>query len=382
MRQPPRNTTINLKPIAHLYGGSKAYERAKADGLTKLDFEPWLIARTAEFKNWFGDWESAASYRFLESGSIFELTGTEFAHAEGSVLDRVDRYYADHWKSVITVKGIGRVSLDRRAIENSLSHGQSRYRIMSFAAVPHILEKGRIVHPEPMRGSLEGTAYHIAAPICIKGENFVGSVLVKADANGCRLFTHQVFVKEKLQFPRQEYGAVAATLAGKRSVRGSGAMRKVLCEIYSVNLNSVSKEVAPKAGEPLPEAINLFLTLMRAQGVAVSSPESPSPYRTLRTELQDVIYLSKQARRVLRSAASGEVKTQVLTSLEEGIKSVSGPGITAIPLKRILLAFAMRQCSESHLLKAATEHDRAVARSRELLRGKSQGVGRSLGIDL
>jgi len=113
---------------------------------------------------------------------------------------------------------------------------------MSFAAVPHMLERGRIVHSEPMRGSLEGTAYHVAAPIRIKGENFIGSVLIKDDANGRRLFPHQVFVKAKLQFPRQEYGAVAAAMAGKRSVRGNGAMRKLLCEIYSVNLNKVSKK--------------------------------------------------------------------------------------------------------------------------------------------
>jgi len=72
MLQPSSNTTIDLKQTAHLYGGIKAYEKAQADGLTKLDFEPWLIARSAEFKTWFGDWESAASYRFLESGSIFD----------------------------------------------------------------------------------------------------------------------------------------------------------------------------------------------------------------------------------------------------------------------------------------------------------------------
>jgi len=121
MLQPSSNTIIDLKQTAHLYGGIKAYEKAQADGLTKLDFEPWLIARSVEFKNWFGDWESAASYRFLEKGPILDLSGTEFEHAEGSVLDRVDRHYSEHWQSEITVKGIGPVSLDRRAIENSLS---------------------------------------------------------------------------------------------------------------------------------------------------------------------------------------------------------------------------------------------------------------------
>jgi len=133
MLQTSRNITIDLRKNAHFCGGVDAYQRAKEDGLTKLDFEPWLIARTAEFRNWFGDWEASASYRFLEKGAILDLNGTEFDHAEGTVLDRVDRHYSEHWQSRITARGIGPVSLDRRAIENSLSHGLSRYRIMSFA---------------------------------------------------------------------------------------------------------------------------------------------------------------------------------------------------------------------------------------------------------
>jgi len=233
-----------------------------------------------------------------------------------------------------------------------------------------------------MIGSLEGMAYHVAAPICIKGENFIGSALIKDDANGCRLFTHQVFVKKKLQFPRQEYGAVAATLAGKRSVKGNGAMRKVLLGIYAVNSNRVSREIDAETSEPLPEPINSFLDLMRAQRVEVFSLEAPSPYRSLSAELQDIIYLAKQTRRVARSAANEEVKAGAMTRLGEGIEAVTGPGLTAIPLKRILLAFVLRQCSERHLIKAATEHDRAVALSREISRGKSQTIGHSLGIDL
>jgi len=280
------------------------------------------------------------------------------------------------------VKGIGHVSLDRRAIENSLSHGVSRYRIMSFAAVPYILERGRIVHSEPVRGSRDGRSNQVAAPICIKGENFIGSVLVKDDANGCRLFTHQVFVKAKLQFPRQEYGAVAAAMAGERSVKGNGAMWKVLREVYSVKLNKVSREVDADTNEPLPEAINTFWTLVRSQGGVISPAGPPSPNRPLSSESKKLIQLAKHARKVGRSAANEKVKAQAMEYLEGAIKGISGHGLTAVPLKRILLAFAMRQCSERHLIKAATEHDRAITRSRELSSGKTQGVGHSLGIDL
>jgi len=73
MFQTSRNTTIDLKQTAQVHGGLKAYERAKADSLTKLDFEPWLIGRTAEFKNWFGDWGMLLAIAFSKKSQSLTL---------------------------------------------------------------------------------------------------------------------------------------------------------------------------------------------------------------------------------------------------------------------------------------------------------------------
>lgn len=40
------------------YGGREAYEAAKADGRTELDYRQWVQVRTPAFKEWFGDWEN------------------------------------------------------------------------------------------------------------------------------------------------------------------------------------------------------------------------------------------------------------------------------------------------------------------------------------
>jgi len=61
MLQAPRNTTIDSKQTVHVYRSVKADERRKVDELTKLDFEPWLIART----------EGLKLLRRLEGGSLF-----------------------------------------------------------------------------------------------------------------------------------------------------------------------------------------------------------------------------------------------------------------------------------------------------------------------
>lgn len=39
------------------YGGEAAYNQAKAEGKTKLNYRQWVQVRTPAFKEWFGDWE-------------------------------------------------------------------------------------------------------------------------------------------------------------------------------------------------------------------------------------------------------------------------------------------------------------------------------------
>ncbi|NLU13398.1 MAG: hypothetical protein GXX06_09470 [Gammaproteobacteria bacterium] len=39
------------------YGGRAAYNQAKSEGKTKLNYQQWVQVRTPAFKEWFGDWE-------------------------------------------------------------------------------------------------------------------------------------------------------------------------------------------------------------------------------------------------------------------------------------------------------------------------------------
>jgi len=48
-----------LKPIARAYGGRRAaWAKERSQRKTQLDYEPWLIVRSSEFKARFGDWEA------------------------------------------------------------------------------------------------------------------------------------------------------------------------------------------------------------------------------------------------------------------------------------------------------------------------------------
>lgn len=51
-------TPESFAQTAQAYGGEAAYEQAKANDDTELDYRQWVQVRTPEFKAWFGDWEN------------------------------------------------------------------------------------------------------------------------------------------------------------------------------------------------------------------------------------------------------------------------------------------------------------------------------------
>ena len=52
------NTNKEFEETAKQYGGEQAYNQAKANGDTELNYKQWVQVRTPSFKNWFGDWEN------------------------------------------------------------------------------------------------------------------------------------------------------------------------------------------------------------------------------------------------------------------------------------------------------------------------------------
>lgn len=240
-----------FKDTERAYGGKAAYDKAKADGRTKLTYGQWVQVRTPAFKRWFGDWEAVQHREFLDGKPVTALTGDEFKPDGVPLTEKVPKWYAEQGVSTVAVAGIGEVALDAVAVKRSLGHGIGRDKATAFAAVPDVLRNGRIIHSEVMRGSIDGMVYHIAAPIEITGKAFVMDVLVKSDANTSRMYVHEVALKEMLQQSDFKVGAVAAKAGKRADADDAGAIRSVLQGIYAVNPVSVSKVIDPETGEPL-----------------------------------------------------------------------------------------------------------------------------------
>jgi len=183
--------------------------------------------------------------RFLLGEPVAQLTGEEFAKAETPLTERVPQWYAEKGFSEVPVEGIGTVLLDKTAVRNTISHGLSRTKSAAFAAVPEVLQKGRIVFVEPLKGGGIGKLHHVAAPVKIADETYVMDVLVKDDANTKRMYVHEVFIRNRLQEPAFKTGAVAAGAAGKRARAGDGAVASVLKRIFSVKEDEADVSSSP-----------------------------------------------------------------------------------------------------------------------------------------
>ena len=240
------------KDTERSHGGRPTYDKAKADGKTNLTYPQWVTVRTPNFKRWFGDWQALAHREFLDGDAIATLKGDEFKPNGEPLTTRVPRWWAEHGDATVETPGVGDVTLDAKAVKNSLSHGIGADKAAAFAAVPDVLRHGRVVHSEPMTGSTSGgMVYHVAAPIEIGGRQFVADVMVKADNHMRRMYVHEVALKEALRQSAFKTSAVAAWTAGKRSGADAGAIRSVLENIYAVKGDGVSRVVDPKTGEPL-----------------------------------------------------------------------------------------------------------------------------------
>ena len=186
----------------------------------------------------------ADTRRFLEGEPVAKLTGEEF-RADGIPLSKkVPAFYRDKGMESVAVPEIGTVALDERFVKSSIAHGIGREKASAFAAVPDVLEKGRIIAHEPSEKGSGMMGYFVAAPIHIKENPYVATVLVRKDRNATRAYVHEVILTEKLQ---TLFKTGASTTREGAPTGNAGAIRNLLSEIFSVNPDGTD-------GEPLHAA--------------------------------------------------------------------------------------------------------------------------------
>ena len=71
------------------YGGRAAYDRARADGRTRLTYGQWVQVRTPEFKRWFGAWDAAANAEMDRDAATVEQARAAATQFVGQPLENL-----------------------------------------------------------------------------------------------------------------------------------------------------------------------------------------------------------------------------------------------------------------------------------------------------
>lgn len=233
-----------------VYVGQSSQIKSATDNVgTFDDGNPSILfqdqTRTPEFKAWFGDWEKNANFNWLMSADpLVSLTGEEFKE---NLVDNVSAFYGKMGNRVVR-DGLGTVTLTRHDVQSSVAHGIGRVKAAAFAAVPDVIQQGREFNRTENYKGRGYTSITIAAPIAIRGEEYICEVVINRREKSNNFYLHEVEIKEKLQFGNQVRNYMDENHPNRNTK--TGASRLIISKLLTEGKFESSK-VVDKDGRPL-----------------------------------------------------------------------------------------------------------------------------------
>lgn len=176
--------------------------------------------------------EAAASHieanirKVAEMEPVAKLKGDEFTMGEG-----LRAQVTDYFRSIGTVVNpeIGEISLTRRGIKSSFAHGMTSAKAAAFAAVPAVLENGKVIDAQANWKGRNYDTFVVAAPVSI-GEMKDGmcATIVSRNSNGQQYYLHEV------RFLDTEKGGFASGISATDTEPGTSETEKQTHPIDSI----------------------------------------------------------------------------------------------------------------------------------------------------
>ena len=187
-----------------------------------------------------------------EMEPVTTIAGTEFSVGEKDLVTQVEEFFAQRGGIAFNPQ-LGDITLDRRGVKDDLSHGIGRKKAAAFAAVPEVLEYGRVID---YRNNWKGRGYDtavIAAPIIIGTEENLMGVVVKRSNRTNRFYVHEVLTtkNEAMPFktgtpkrgtPGGNAPSVISILDNLRTVKNENVQEPSFEEEYRLKLPSLEDE--------------------------------------------------------------------------------------------------------------------------------------------
>ena len=140
------------------------------------------------------------AYKYAMTGEpVAKLTGAEFQKDGVPITEKVTAYFKEKYHGIAVHPELGEVQLDREGVKDSLGHGIGRIKSAAYAAVPEIIEKGKICDRQTNWKDRGYDTVVIVAPVEIAGEAYIGEVVVKQGSDRQGLYLHELELKKKLE---------------------------------------------------------------------------------------------------------------------------------------------------------------------------------------
>ncbi len=161
-------------------GGIKFSPRLSPDFASKVDIE--------------SNYKSVADMQ-----PVAQIKGTEFAKGDTDLVTQVSNFFESIGGEAVNPE-LGTIKLTRTGVKSDIAHGIGRNKAAAFAAVPAVIEHGKIVD---VQYNWKGRGYDtvvIASPITLANElYYVGAVLEKTNTEDT-FYLHEVIAESASAF--------------------------------------------------------------------------------------------------------------------------------------------------------------------------------------
>jgi uncharacterized protein YukE len=235
------------------YGGKVAYDKAKADGRTKLTYGQWVQVRTPNFKRWFGDWAGAKARAALEAiNAVRVKVPATWAGADVKTLRDLAKtaYQQAAGKGAVMMKDGREVKLTQVGFKETRQHSADRRVMELMASIREVLESAvplaSRAHTLANAGDSVRAWHYYGAKVTLGGKEQYAKIAVRESVNGEIYYDADLTSVESLG---GRIGDATPTKSGAATVSADDF--NISQWWNGINPDEVSKVTDSETGEPM-----------------------------------------------------------------------------------------------------------------------------------
>ena len=244
-----RKAVQQYRDTERAYGGREAYDKAKADSKTKLNYRQWVQVRTPNFKRWFGDWEAANGALSRDASTFSDARAQAKAFQGKPMTNRATGIAA-----TVSRNGLDKM-LSGKAIGKSES-AETHSRVV--ANLDSLFERALLGWSKPDRSEDPNikAIHRFFAPATIDGRALMVKMTVKEVASETKpnpLYTVEAVSFAETENPAAQWVGEIANADGvdPRTIRSAGLIQSMAQGVRDFNSASASNIIDPQTGEPM-----------------------------------------------------------------------------------------------------------------------------------